>query len=148
MANNRTFFPFFILYGGEISILLFTGNTIRLNFPDSLPKENGTGRVEVYHDNQWGTVCDRSWDGKDAFVVCDELGLVKAIHETKRAKYGQGIGPVWLNNVQCTGGERSLLDCPHSGWGNVGRCTHGNDAGVKCLQTGEKIGAQCIHVEF
>jgi len=111
-------------------------NTIRLNFPDSLPKENGTGRVEVYHDNQWGTVCDRSWDGKDAFVVCNELGLVKAIHETKRAKYGQGIGPVWLNNVQCTGGERSLLDCPHSGWGNVGSCAHGNDAGVKCLQTG------------
>ena len=103
--------------------------------------------MEVYHDNQWGTVCDNSWDSRDAFVVCNELGLVKAIHETKKAKYGQGIGPVWLNNVQCTGGESSLFSCPHSGWGNVGSCTHGNDAGVKCLQTGDvvNIGMQYIH---
>lgn len=94
--------------------------------------------MEVYHDNQWGTVCDKAWDIKDAFVVCNELGLVKAIQETKKAKYGQGQGPVWLSNVQCSGGESSLLSCPHSGWGNVGSCTHGNDAGVKCLQKGEK----------
>lgn len=111
-------------------------NTIRLNFPDNLPRKNGTGRVEVYHDNQWGTVCDKAWDIKDAFVVCNELGMVKAIQETKKAKYGQGQGPVWLSNVQCTGGERSLSNCPHSGWGNVGSCTHDNDAGVKCLQKG------------
>lgn len=111
---------------------------IRLNLADNLPKENGTGRVEIYHDNQWGTVCDKSWDLNDAFVVCNELGLVKAIHETKNAKYGQGVGPIWLSNVDCKGGESSLVNCPHRGWGNVGSCTHGDDAGAKCLQTGEK----------
>lgn len=109
---------------------------IRLNLADNLPKENGTGRVEIYHDNQWGTVCDKWWDLNDAFVVCNELGLVKAIHETKNAKYGQGVGPIWLSNVDCKGRESSLVNCPHRGWGNVGSCTHGDDAGAKCLQTG------------
>ena len=93
----------------------------------SVPSE---GRVEVYY-GWWGTVCDDGLDLKDAHVICRQLGYPKAIDYSCCASYGRGSGPIWLDNVACTGNETSLHNCFHNGVGNH-NCGHDDDAGVKC----------------
>lgn len=87
--------------------------------------------MEVAFDGEWGTVCDDSWDIKDARVVCRMLGYANAIAAPTRAHFGQGNGTVLLDDVQCTGDENSIDECLHAGWGE-NNCNHGEDAGVIC----------------
>ncbi|XP_026128404.1 macrophage receptor MARCO [Carassius auratus] len=86
------------------------------------------GRIEVFHENVWGTVCDDSFDTADGLVVCKMLGFQRA---TQVFTAGAGTGRIWLDEVRCTGNERSIFDCPHAGMG-VNNCNHGEDVGVSC----------------
>ena len=54
----------------------------------------GEGRVEVFHEGVWGTVCDDHWSEIDANVVCRELGFVRALSAPHRSTYGAGSGRV------------------------------------------------------
>ena len=90
------------------------------------------GRVEVYHNGEWGTVCHNGWDLNDAQVVCSELRLGSAISASNSAFYGQGGGKIWLANVECVGTEKTIGNCLHRGWGVLSACSHYKDAGVKC----------------
>jgi len=85
----------------------------------------------VYHNGEWGTVCDDKWDLSDAQVVCTELGFGNAIAVMHRAFYGQGSGKIWLDNLNCSGNEWTIGNCSHSGWG-VENCNHDEDASVRC----------------
>ena len=91
-----------------------------------------TGRIEVYYNNTWGTICYRGWDLNDAAVVCRQLGFPGVISSSCCAIFGQGTGPIWLDDVRCTGNETSLSSCPRGGWGDHTYCGHYQDAGVNC----------------
>ncbi|XP_013380449.1 fibropellin-1-like [Lingula anatina] len=90
------------------------------------------GRVEVYHNGVWGTVCDDGWDNTDAKVFCKSLGLsYSRALGLQSAYFGQGRGPIWLDDVGCTGSESNIASCTHRGWGTH-NCGHTEDASVLC----------------
>ncbi|XP_049339183.1 scavenger receptor cysteine-rich type 1 protein M130-like isoform X7 [Astyanax mexicanus] len=91
------------------------------------------GRVEVLHRGHWGTVCDDYWDMRDAAVVCRELGCGEAIDAPRRARFGSGSGPIWVEYANCAGSESSLKNCRLYDWGRQ-RCNHDEDAGAVCAE--------------
>ena len=88
--------------------------------------------MEVYYNNQWGTVCDDGWDDTDAGVVCRQLGFGSSGTAIGSAGFGQGSGSIWLDSVTCTGSESTLASCGHLGVGITSSCYHYEDAGVRC----------------
>ncbi|KAB0346718.1 hypothetical protein FD754_011575 [Muntiacus muntjak] len=89
------------------------------------------GRVEILDHGSWGTICDGGWDLDDAHVVCRQLGCGEALDATVSSSFGAGSGPIWLDNVKCTGKESHVWRCPSKGWGKH-YCDHSQDAGVIC----------------
>ncbi|XP_053397723.1 neurotrypsin-like [Mercenaria mercenaria] len=108
------------------------------NCPLSVRLVNGPhafeGRLEVYHDGQWGTVCDDNFGNYAAKVVCTMLnfpGDANLAQKYSSAPYGKGTLPILLDDVSCTGSELSIFDCSHRAWGS-NDCGHGEDVGVVC----------------
>ena len=107
------------------------------------------GRVEVNAGGVWGTVCDDGWGIYDAQVVCRMLNLSAATAAPGRAAFGEGRGPIWLDDLHCIGNENSLLSCSHNGLGSH-NCGHSEDANVVCgsLFTGSKYYIIIIIIRF
>ena len=98
---------------------------------------NYYGRVEIYHNGEWGTVCDDGWNHADATVVCRQLGFYSQVATYGSAYYGRGMGPIWLSKLSCFGNEPSLFECSQLSLGTK-NCTHSDDAAVYCYDTRRK----------
>jgi len=85
------------------------------------------GRVEVKTSNgQWSTICNRTWDLKEAYVVCHMLNYSKTVSAgTANVK---GSGPIYPKYLSCYGYETSIEQC---GQGSVS-CNHSGDAAIVC----------------
>ena len=102
-----------------------------------------TGRLEIFHDNTWGSICDDRWpDGHNAKVACNQLGYpyVNLMALWVHLQWDHGIRghgpqptqPIWLDNVVCDGTEAALTECQANDW-RVNDCTHFEDVGISCL---------------
>ena len=93
------------------------------------------GRLEVFREWEYGTVCDSSFTDVDARVACRQMGLGKYGAAVPGGILGKGTGKIWMDQVGCNGSEAFLEACPQSGWG-VHNCSHAQDVGVYCGPTG------------
>ncbi|KAH3822911.1 hypothetical protein DPMN_124705 [Dreissena polymorpha] len=89
------------------------------------------GRVEVFHDGVWGSVCNTNNDYYVARVVCNQLGM-SSFYRLQTVDFPKGTSKIWLHVHACNYGTLSINNCTHHGWGQH-NCTHDNDIGVLCV---------------
>nr|XP_034333263.1 lysyl oxidase homolog 2 isoform X3 [Crassostrea gigas] len=89
------------------------------------------GRVEVYLNGFWGTVCDDEFEMADANVVCSSLGYPGALQVRPGAAFGNGSGQILMDNVACLSSEISILECDYVD-SIAQNCGHYEDVGVIC----------------
>ena len=87
------------------------------------------GRVEVYYNGRWGTVCNDGWNDNYASLVCAQLGFGSS---GRLADFGAGTGTILLEKVLCSINDTILASCGYYGVGITVRCNHNDDVGVKC----------------
>ena len=108
----------------------------------TVPNE-GCVEVRAGCNSDWGTVCDDLWGTTDAQVACRQLGYgTDGAIAYSFARFGQGTGEIFLDNVQCTGSETSIFDCQSNGFGNH-NCAHSEDAGIFCPASKQIIVCVC-----
>ncbi|XP_034868842.1 T-cell differentiation antigen CD6 isoform X3 [Mirounga leonina] len=90
------------------------------------------GRVEMLEQGRWGSVCDDTWDLEDSHVVCRQLNCGWAVQALPGLHFAPGQGPIHRDQVNCSGDETYLWDCP--GLPGDGYCGHKEDAGVVCSE--------------
>ena len=95
-----------------------------------------SGRIEICYQEIWGTICDQSWSTFDANVACRQLGFAPSGTPRYNAFYGQGTGPLLLDDLICRNTEERLIDCAHGGIGMTDFCRgHLDDAGLECRES-------------
>jgi len=72
-----------------------------------------------------------------AIVRCCNLQMNVSLHcrrngRSLRNRYGRGSGPIWLDDLHCTGTESQLASCRHNGWGR-NNCGHHEDVSIQCV---------------
>ncbi|KHN76827.1 HHIP-like protein 1, partial [Toxocara canis] len=75
------------------------------------------GRLEVYVNGQWGTICNRSWTQDLARLACNQLGLImdSEYFENWRIFPSSGSLPIIMDNIRCEEREYDLTRCRHDG---------------------------------
>ncbi|XP_055386247.1 protein bark beetle [Condylostylus longicornis] len=113
----------------EVPIRLLGGNT------------NREGRLQVYLDGRWGTVCDYGWSIISAALVCNQLGYALNPMDWRMLQSeipGSGTTEdVLLSNVRCTEHDTDVTKCQaeRASRGEFeNSCTHENDVGMRCYE--------------
>ena len=89
------------------------------------------GRLEIYHDNSWGSVCRDEFDNIDGTVACQQLGYSRLKEHYWGNQTIPGTGMIWLDDINCSSSHVRLSQCQSRGW-NVNDCRHSDDINLVC----------------
>lgn len=99
------------------------------------------GRLQIYINSTWGTVCDYGWDVIDAALVCHQLGLALnpldwRLLRSELPNAGTSEN-VLLSNVRCTEHDTDITRCRAEQASKnefYNSCTHEYDVGIRCYE--------------
>ncbi|ESO89538.1 hypothetical protein LOTGIDRAFT_125269, partial [Lottia gigantea] len=91
------------------------------------------GRVEIYYNERWGTICDDGWSTEDADVVCRQLGFRRTGSIViPSLSFDETQEEVRIKDVKCTGSEPILQRCNLGLLASTETCPTSNYAAVRC----------------
>ena len=116
-----------------ITTMVFMNSTAPIRLING--SSSSEGRLELFYNGTWGTVCGSKFDDREVNVVCRMLGYRKGVAQYMAA-FGQGSGPIWSSHLNCKGNETSIFDCPTYLDYPIGSpssyCDHNDDVAVSC----------------
>ncbi|XP_021367668.1 neurotrypsin-like [Mizuhopecten yessoensis] len=80
------------------------------------------GRIEIYDNGEWQTICRDHWDLDNTFVACRQLGLKDGLWRRVESSEVSG-NTFWSVEKDCNGNESGLQACD-SKEVDSSRCTH------------------------
>ncbi|VBB30847.1 unnamed protein product [Acanthocheilonema viteae] len=96
------------------------------------------GRLEVYVNNQWGTICNRSWTKDLALLACNQLGLIMdpEYFENWQIFPSPGELPIVMDNIRCEENEYDITNCRHDGINHniIASCPSTDVVGLRCVE--------------
>ncbi|MEL6181566.1 MAG: hypothetical protein AAFS10_21590 [Myxococcota bacterium] len=99
--------------------------------------------LQVYHDGIWRPVCDDGFGQQDAEVACRQFGGTLVRVETA---VFTPTNSFWMDDLNCTGNEERLADCPFNGWG-IEDCSSGEGISLQCELPTEPRPVRCNPAE-
>ena len=120
---------------------------LAFDFPATITDESPTvrlvggvvpykGRLQVLYNGTWGTVCYSFFGNIEGAIVCRQLNYTGV--QSVKSEMSVAGEPIWLDDVECTGSENSLLNCSHRGFG-VHNCDHMEDVWITCGKSMDQL---------
>ncbi|XP_077991287.1 scavenger receptor cysteine-rich domain-containing protein DMBT1-like isoform X3 [Glandiceps talaboti] len=144
----------FTRLGLVLKTIWFLSYCSRLASADNIRLSGGKtpfeGRVEVFYNGSWGTICRDGWHEQDAYIVCKELGFPGAMvtinsNLDQASPFREGDGYIWFKDIDCSGSEGTIFDCEkeegpfnpnYQGKNNDSTCSHEHDVWLYCIYPG------------